>query len=177
MCGAVVNVRAKQFRIALWTRTAANEAVQVALAKQLKEVLQLSDAAKIGYMAHVWREGGEGGLINLAGHEHAGLGNEHNSRTHQNPCAQPTFPDPCHTAVRRHASQPGQGPVHGLSTGPAARRGISIPALACKIGTRIRHRGSGGQGLGSPRCSALSQLQPHAADFRAGSRSMGPGCV
>lgn len=61
MCGAVVNVRAKQFRIALWTRTAANEAVQVALAKQLKEVLQLSDAAKIGYMAHVWREGGEGG--------------------------------------------------------------------------------------------------------------------
>ncbi|KAL6774336.1 EIF4E [Auxenochlorella protothecoides x Auxenochlorella symbiontica] len=52
ICGGVVNVRAKQYRIALWTRTAANEAVQVAIAKQLKEVLQMSDHAKIGFMAH-----------------------------------------------------------------------------------------------------------------------------
>ncbi|KAK2075648.1 hypothetical protein QBZ16_001756 [Prototheca wickerhamii] len=52
ICGAVVNVRAKQYRIALWTRTAANEAVQVAIAKQIKEVLQLPENAKIGFMAH-----------------------------------------------------------------------------------------------------------------------------
>ena len=49
----MVNVRAKQYRIALWTRTAANEAVQVAIAKQIKEVLQLPENAKIGFMAHV----------------------------------------------------------------------------------------------------------------------------
>lgn len=62
----MVNVRAKQYRIALWTRTAANEAVQVAIAKQIKEVLQLPENAKIGFMAHVgwgwsvlyeWRRG------------------------------------------------------------------------------------------------------------------------
>lgn len=46
-------MRAKQYRIALWTRTAANEAVQVAIAKQIKEVLQLPENAKIGFMAHV----------------------------------------------------------------------------------------------------------------------------
>lgn len=60
ICGGVVNVRAKQYRIALWTRTAANEAVQVAIAKQLKEVLQMSDHAKIGFMAHV--RPGAGGM-------------------------------------------------------------------------------------------------------------------
>lgn len=88
VCGVVVSVRAKQDKVALWTRTAANEAAQVrekrrdgdqvwwdrgfllfffdvffhrspffslpqvSIGKQLKEVLDLDSAARIGYVVH-----------------------------------------------------------------------------------------------------------------------------
>jgi translation initiation factor 4E len=52
ICGIVVNVRAKQDRISLWTRTASNEAAQVAIGRQLKEIFGMPDQAKIGFMAH-----------------------------------------------------------------------------------------------------------------------------
>lgn len=52
VCGVVVNVRPKQYRISLWTKTAANEAVQVTVGKQLKEVLSMPDNVKLGFMAH-----------------------------------------------------------------------------------------------------------------------------
>lgn len=52
VCGVVVSVRAKQDRVALWTRSAANEAAQVSIGKQLKAVLDLDSAARIGYLVH-----------------------------------------------------------------------------------------------------------------------------
>jgi len=52
VCGVVVNVRAKQDKVCLWTRTAANEAAQVSLGKQLKAVLDLDGAARVGYLVH-----------------------------------------------------------------------------------------------------------------------------
>ena len=52
ICGAVVNVRAKQDKVCLWTRTAANEAAQVGVAKQLKAVLDLDSAARVGFLVH-----------------------------------------------------------------------------------------------------------------------------
>ncbi|KAK9818154.1 hypothetical protein WJX72_007894 [[Myrmecia] bisecta] len=52
VCGIVVNVRAKQDKVCLWTRTAANEAAQVSVGKQLKKILDLPDTVKIGFMAH-----------------------------------------------------------------------------------------------------------------------------
>ncbi|KAI7836896.1 hypothetical protein COHA_009228 [Chlorella ohadii] len=52
ICGIVVNVRPKQDRISVWTKTAANEALQTNVGRQLKEMLQIPDQAKIGFMAH-----------------------------------------------------------------------------------------------------------------------------
>ncbi|KAG6545188.1 hypothetical protein Mapa_013300 [Marchantia paleacea] len=50
VCGAVVSVRARQDKIALWTKTASNEAAQTSIGKQWKAVLDISD--KIGYLVH-----------------------------------------------------------------------------------------------------------------------------
>ncbi|KAL2652099.1 hypothetical protein R1flu_020227 [Riccia fluitans] len=50
VCGAVVSVRARQDKIALWTKTASNEAAQVSIGKQWKAVLDITD--KIGYLVH-----------------------------------------------------------------------------------------------------------------------------
>jgi translation initiation factor 4E len=52
VCGVVVNVRPKQNRIALWTRTASNEAAQVSIGRQLKETFGLPESAKIGFLSH-----------------------------------------------------------------------------------------------------------------------------
>ena len=52
ICGVVVNVRPKQNRIAVWTRTASNEAAQVAIGKQLRETFGMPDAVKMGYLVH-----------------------------------------------------------------------------------------------------------------------------
>eukprot|EP00223_Ostreococcus_mediterraneus_P005504 CAMPEP_0174578394 /NCGR_PEP_ID=MMETSP0929-20130131/790_1 /TAXON_ID=548131 ORGANISM="Ostreococcus mediterraneus, Strain clade-D-RCC2572" /NCGR_SAMPLE_ID=MMETSP0929 /ASSEMBLY_ACC=CAM_ASM_000573 /LENGTH=129 /DNA_ID=CAMNT_0015759495 /DNA_START=421 /DNA_END=810 /DNA_ORIENTATION=+ len=52
ICGAVVSVRQKQHRIALWTMTASNEAEQVSVGRHFKSVLDIPDTEKIGYMVH-----------------------------------------------------------------------------------------------------------------------------
>lgn len=52
VCGAVVSVRQKGDRIALWTRTASNESTQVTLGRQFKSYLDLNDTTRIGYMVH-----------------------------------------------------------------------------------------------------------------------------
>jgi translation initiation factor 4E len=52
ICGVVVNVRPKQNRIAMWTKTASNEAAQVAIGKQLKEIFGMPDNVRMGYLVH-----------------------------------------------------------------------------------------------------------------------------
>jgi len=50
ICGAVVNVRARQDKIAMWTKNAANEAAQMSIGKQWKEFLDYNE--KMAYMFH-----------------------------------------------------------------------------------------------------------------------------
>ncbi|KAK8917059.1 hypothetical protein KSP39_PZI022338 [Platanthera zijinensis] len=50
ICGAVVNVRAKQEKISIWTKNASNEAIQVSIGRQWKELLDYGDA--IGFILH-----------------------------------------------------------------------------------------------------------------------------
>ncbi|KAF3966239.1 hypothetical protein CMV_009638 [Castanea mollissima] len=50
ICGAVVNVRARQEKISLWTKNATNEAAQVSIGKQWKEFLDYND--NIGFIFH-----------------------------------------------------------------------------------------------------------------------------
>ncbi|ESR62840.1 hypothetical protein WN944_012449 [Citrus x changshan-huyou] len=50
ICGAVVNVRARQEKISLWTKNASNEAAQMSIGKQWKELLDYSDT--IGFIFH-----------------------------------------------------------------------------------------------------------------------------
>ena len=52
VCGVVVNVRPKQDKVCLWTRTASDEAAQVSVGKQLKALLDLDSSARVGFMAH-----------------------------------------------------------------------------------------------------------------------------
>nr|QIZ03081.1 eukaryotic translation initiation factor 4E [Glycine max]QIZ03082.1 eukaryotic translation initiation factor 4E [Glycine max] len=50
ICGAVVNVRSRQDKIAIWTKNASNEAAQVSIGKQWKEFLDYNDT--IGFIFH-----------------------------------------------------------------------------------------------------------------------------
>ncbi|XP_020590739.1 eukaryotic translation initiation factor 4E-1-like [Phalaenopsis equestris] len=50
ICGAVVNARPKQERIALWTKNSSNEAVQLSIGRQWKELLDCND--QIGFISH-----------------------------------------------------------------------------------------------------------------------------
>jgi translation initiation factor 4E len=50
ICGAVVSVRARQDKISIWTKTASNEAAQVSIGKQWKDILDFNE--KIGYLVH-----------------------------------------------------------------------------------------------------------------------------
>ncbi|GAV82238.1 IF4E domain-containing protein [Cephalotus follicularis] len=50
ICGAVVSVRIKQEKIALWTKNAANEAAQMSIGKQWKEFLDYNDS--MGFIFH-----------------------------------------------------------------------------------------------------------------------------
>ncbi|XP_062232193.1 eukaryotic translation initiation factor 4E-1-like [Phragmites australis] len=50
ICGAVVSVRGKQERIAIWTKNAGNEAAQISIGKQWKEFLDCKDS--IGFIVH-----------------------------------------------------------------------------------------------------------------------------
>jgi translation initiation factor 4E len=52
ICGAVISVRGKQHRIALWTRSASNEADQMAIGRHFKTVLEMPENEKIGYLVH-----------------------------------------------------------------------------------------------------------------------------
>ena len=52
VCGAVISVRQKQHRIALWTKTASSEPEQVAIGRHLKDILDIPESEKIGYMVH-----------------------------------------------------------------------------------------------------------------------------
>lgn len=50
ICGAVVSVRRAQDKIAIWTKTASNEAAQVTIGKQWKDIIDCND--KLGYLVH-----------------------------------------------------------------------------------------------------------------------------
>ncbi|EOY27849.1 hypothetical protein QUC31_012716 [Theobroma cacao] len=50
ICGAVVSVRGRQEKIALWTKNAANETAQISIGKQWKELLDCNDT--IGFIFH-----------------------------------------------------------------------------------------------------------------------------
>ncbi|KAK4797538.1 hypothetical protein SAY86_029864 [Trapa natans] len=50
ICGVVASVRKNQDKLALWTRTAANEAVQMSIGKKWKEIIDVTD--KINYSFH-----------------------------------------------------------------------------------------------------------------------------
>lgn len=52
ICGAVVSVRKYQDRIAVWTKTSSNEDTQMSIGKELKEMLNLPDTKRIGYLVH-----------------------------------------------------------------------------------------------------------------------------
>lgn len=52
ICGAVVSVRRQANKIALWTRTCANEAAQMRIGRTLKQALELPDNMVIGYQSH-----------------------------------------------------------------------------------------------------------------------------
>eukprot|EP00899_Mesostigma_viride_P022592 jgi/Mesvir1/3517/Mv11993-RA.1 len=52
ICGAVVSVRAKQDRLALWTKSASNETSQCNVGRQLKQFLDIPDNSRIGYLVH-----------------------------------------------------------------------------------------------------------------------------
>ncbi|XP_031397754.1 eukaryotic translation initiation factor [Punica granatum] len=50
ICGVVASVRQRQDKLALWTKTAANEAVQMSIGRKWKEILDVTD--KINYSFH-----------------------------------------------------------------------------------------------------------------------------
>ncbi|RAL54537.1 unnamed protein product [Cuscuta campestris] len=50
ICGVVASVRPRQDRLALWTKNAANEAVQMSIGRKWKELLNVTD--KIAYSFH-----------------------------------------------------------------------------------------------------------------------------
>ncbi|SPQ97688.1 Eukaryotic initiation factor 4E [Plasmodiophora brassicae] len=52
ICGAVISVRPQKDRIALWTKTASDEAAVIAIGKQWKSLLNLGDGFRITYQAH-----------------------------------------------------------------------------------------------------------------------------
>ncbi|XP_024030086.1 eukaryotic translation initiation factor [Morus notabilis] len=50
ICGVVASVRPRQDKISLWTKTAANEAVQISIGRKWKQIIDLSD--RITYSFH-----------------------------------------------------------------------------------------------------------------------------
>lgn len=50
VCGAALSVRNRLEKLAIWTKTASNEAAQVSIGKQWKEVLDYKE--KLGYIVH-----------------------------------------------------------------------------------------------------------------------------
>ncbi|CAN1279704.1 Eukaryotic translation initiation factor isoform 4E, partial [Linum perenne] len=50
ICGVVASVRQRQDKLALWTKTAANEAVQMGIGRKWKDIIDVAD--KITYNFH-----------------------------------------------------------------------------------------------------------------------------
>ncbi|XP_012828606.1 PREDICTED: eukaryotic translation initiation factor isoform 4E-2-like [Erythranthe guttata] len=50
LCGVVASVRQRQDKVSLWTKTAANEAVQMGIGRKWKEIIDVPD--KISYSFH-----------------------------------------------------------------------------------------------------------------------------
>jgi translation initiation factor 4E len=50
VCGVTVNIRNGKDRLELWSKTAANEALQMSVGKQLKQLLDIPDSNKIGFV-------------------------------------------------------------------------------------------------------------------------------
>lgn len=59
ICGVACDIR-KQDRVALWTKTAANEEIQIKIGKQLKELLKLPPGQTIGYVSHAAAKAAKG---------------------------------------------------------------------------------------------------------------------
>lgn len=53
VCGVTVNIRNGKDRLELWSKTAANEALQMSVGKQLKQMLDIPDSNKIGFVVFV----------------------------------------------------------------------------------------------------------------------------
>ncbi|XP_042030961.1 eukaryotic translation initiation factor-like [Salvia splendens] len=49
ICGVVASVRQKQDKLSLWTKTAANEAAQMAIGRKWKEVIDTTDEISYGF--------------------------------------------------------------------------------------------------------------------------------
>lgn len=52
ICGIVINIRLRNNRICVWTKTASNEAAQISIGKQLKEIFNMPETAKLGFLVH-----------------------------------------------------------------------------------------------------------------------------
>ncbi len=52
ICGAVCSVRGRGDRLAVWTKTASNEAAQQSIGKAFKQFIDLPETQSIGYLVH-----------------------------------------------------------------------------------------------------------------------------
>lgn len=52
ICGVVINIRNKQDRLSIWTKTASNESAQIRIGKVMKEALELGENGRLGYTSH-----------------------------------------------------------------------------------------------------------------------------
>eukprot|EP00877_Chromochloris_zofingiensis_P007497 jgi/Chrzof1/2/Cz01g00030.t1 len=58
VCGVCVNIRSSKDRIELWSKTAANEALQTSVGKQLKQLLDVPESNKLGFIVFSDKLGG-----------------------------------------------------------------------------------------------------------------------
>eukprot|EP00897_Mesotaenium_endlicherianum_P001705 jgi/Mesen1/1562/ME000134S00678 len=65
VCGAVANKRAGKDRVAVWTKTAHSETIQTRIAKQWKEMLDISSNITIGFQSFADAKKGKGGSRDL----------------------------------------------------------------------------------------------------------------
>eukprot|EP01026_Neomeris_dumetosa_P049228 TRINITY_DN427_c1_g1_i1.p2 TRINITY_DN427_c1_g1~~TRINITY_DN427_c1_g1_i1.p2 ORF type:complete len:255 (+),score=31.61 TRINITY_DN427_c1_g1_i1:117-767(+) len=52
ICGVSANIRQRQDRITMWTKTASDEIVQVSLGRQMRNALMVPDNFTLGYVIH-----------------------------------------------------------------------------------------------------------------------------
>ncbi|XP_011504635.1 PREDICTED: eukaryotic translation initiation factor 4E-like isoform X2 [Ceratosolen solmsi marchali] len=63
VCGAVVNIRMKQDKIAVWTANASNQSSVMEIGRKLKERLRIPPSIIIGYQAHKDNKNKPGSVI------------------------------------------------------------------------------------------------------------------